>query len=166
MALTPGTTLVGRYLISAPNRYWRHGRSVQGPTDSVIGWDVAIKVLPDSGDSALRGRFLREARTTAVLRHRNILPVLDVGADEGLTYYVTPYIAGGSLADLLKKKRKGQQRHRPRGHVLVGCAIEAEHRAIRLDAGQREQIRQLLAEVDRMKARVALTNGIEEVDER
>jgi hypothetical protein len=42
-------------------------------------------------------RFLREIRITAQLNHPHILPLLDSGETGGFLYYVTPYVAGGSL---------------------------------------------------------------------
>ena len=49
--------------------------------------DVAIKVLhPDLGEALGAERFLSEIKTTARLQHPHILPLLDLGAADGLLY--------------------------------------------------------------------------------
>ncbi|MBL8794792.1 MAG: protein kinase [Planctomycetia bacterium] len=60
---------------------------------------VALKVLPLSpGLDALRlARFEREARTAALLHHTNIVPVFDVGHEQGVHYYAMQFIEGQSL---------------------------------------------------------------------
>jgi len=59
---------------------------------------VAIKIPKrsqvDSTDS-----FLAEARRVARLKHPSIVPVHDVGIEDGTCYIVTEYVEGGSLAD-------------------------------------------------------------------
>lgn len=68
---------------------------------------VAIKVLHPELASMLGGRrFLREIQIEARLQHLNILPLHDSGNADGLLYYVTPYIEGGSLRDRLKRDRQ------------------------------------------------------------
>jgi tRNA A-37 threonylcarbamoyl transferase component Bud32 len=64
---------------------------------------VAIKVLPQhlARDPSFRARFEREARIIARLEHRFILPVYDVGEDEGVPYLVMRYTHSGDLSDLL-----------------------------------------------------------------
>ncbi len=57
---------------------------------------VALKVLLSSEPSRLR-RFEVEARATARLRHPNIVPIHDVGADQGIHYLVMDLIDGESL---------------------------------------------------------------------
>ena len=68
---------------------------------------VAIKVLDrELAQWIGKDRFLREIEVTARLTHPHILALHDSGAVDGLLYYVTPYVAGGSLRDRLK--REGQ----------------------------------------------------------
>jgi eukaryotic-like serine/threonine-protein kinase len=63
---------------------------------------VAIKVLREDIAAMLGGeRFLQEIRVTARLRHPHILPLYDSGASDGLLYYVSPLVEGGSLAERL-----------------------------------------------------------------
>jgi WD40 repeat protein len=59
-----------------------------------------ILVTPDEID-----RFLREARSTAQLRHPGIISVHDVGRVDGTTYLVSDFIVGTTLADRLREWR-------------------------------------------------------------
>jgi len=62
---------------------------------------VAIKVLPEflAEDEIARERFRQEARAIARLRHPNILSVFDYGEEQGITYIVSEFVEGGTLAD-------------------------------------------------------------------
>ena len=64
---------------------------------------LAVKVLrPEIAWGPLMvSRFEREARALASLNHLNIPPVHFVGDNEGLVYYVMPFIDGRSLGDML-----------------------------------------------------------------
>ena len=71
--------------------------------DQELGRIVAVKVpradsLGSSGDS---GRFLREARSVAQLRHPSIVPVFEIGQESGWPYLVSEFVDGITLADLL-----------------------------------------------------------------
>lgn len=74
--------------------------------DIHLGRDVAVKVFwprPGGTKDFLR-RFSREARVLAQIDHPNILPVYDYGEQDGHAYLVMPYMAGGSLKDVLKAR--------------------------------------------------------------
>ena len=64
---------------------------------------VAVKVLPAqlALTSGFSERFVREAQTVAQLNHPNILPVIDFGQDQGLSYIAMKYVAGGTLRERL-----------------------------------------------------------------
>ncbi len=64
-----------------------------------LGRRVAIKVLPAHlfADDKLRARFRRESQAAARLHHTNIVPVFDVGEQDGLHYYVMQLIAARNL---------------------------------------------------------------------
>src|SRR6266849_8731596 len=75
--------------------------------DINLGREVAVKVFwPRPGETKdfLR-RFGREARVLAQLDHPNILPVYDYGEQDGHAYLIIPYMAGGSLKDMLKARQ-------------------------------------------------------------
>jgi eukaryotic-like serine/threonine-protein kinase len=69
---------------------------------------VAVKVLPHApwDDDRATRRFLREAKTTANLRHGNIVPVFAIGHEGGLHYYVMPLISGVGLDRVLRELRR------------------------------------------------------------
>jgi tRNA A-37 threonylcarbamoyl transferase component Bud32 len=73
--------------------------------DPLFEREVAIKVLPASftDDPQFRKRFEREARIVARLEHPAVVPVYDVGEEDGQPFFVMRYMSGGSLADRLKK---------------------------------------------------------------
>jgi serine/threonine protein kinase len=66
---------------------------------------VAIKLLYGYFHSEPKEheRFPQEARLLERLKHRNVLPLLDVGIFEGYPYLITEYASGGSLRDLRKR---------------------------------------------------------------
>jgi serine/threonine-protein kinase len=75
--------------------------------DPQLDRTVAVKVprarnLPGGQDLA---RFLREARSSAQLRHPAIAPVYEVGQEDGLPYLVSDFVAGVTLADHLTAGR-------------------------------------------------------------
>jgi serine/threonine protein kinase len=67
--------------------------------------EVAIKVLPPYYVHAerFRDRFEREAVMIALLEHPAIVPVYDMGEEDGQPYIVMRYMSGGSLAEKLKE---------------------------------------------------------------
>src|SRR5690242_17197349 len=75
-------------------------------TDSVLGREVAIKVLAEryAQDESVRQRFTREALAAARLSGEpNIVTIFDVGEHEGRPYIVMEYLGGGSLNDVLRE---------------------------------------------------------------
>jgi serine/threonine-protein kinase len=76
--------------------------------DRQLEREVAIKVLPFSlaFDSEFVERFQREARTAAQLEHPNIIPIYRVGRSGRVIYFVMKYLRGGSLATVVKDRKK------------------------------------------------------------
>ena len=62
--------------------------------------EVALKVLPEFlvEQPGFKARFHREAVAVARLQHPNILSVFDHGEQDGVTYIVSEYVDGGTLA--------------------------------------------------------------------
>src|SRR5262245_32578641 len=82
--------------------------------DSSLAQFVALKIirdpdadLPGATTGAKSEEFLREARTAARLQHPNIVRVFEVGAHDGRHFLSMEYIAGQTLAELLKPEGKG-----------------------------------------------------------
>ena len=65
---------------------------------------VAVKMLrPELAVSVGADRFLREIEIAAGLQHPNILPLYDSGGDNGVLFYVMPFVDGQSLRDRIDK---------------------------------------------------------------
>jgi hypothetical protein len=98
---------------------------------------LAIKVLrPDVGGTEdMQARFKQEARSIARLPHPNIIPIHFVGDAGGLAYYVMPYIAGRTLADLLSDQSPLPAR---RIVPLLIPVLEALHQAHQLGIVHRD----------------------------
>ena len=79
--------------------------------DRKRGTQVAVKVMrPEVAvDDVGVSRFRREAQIAASLEHPGIIPILTVGTEEGLHYFVMPFIAGRSLDALLDERRTTQR---------------------------------------------------------
>jgi serine/threonine-protein kinase PpkA len=73
--------------------------------DHRIGRDVALKLLPShlSNDATFSERFQQEARIIGRLEHPNIIPIYDVGDDDGRPYLVMRFLPGGTLREYMGK---------------------------------------------------------------
>lgn len=72
-----------------------------------LGRKVALKIMSPgliASPSAVE-RFRREARAAAQLHHTNIVPVFDVGDDNGTHYYTMQFIDGHGLDRLMSELR-------------------------------------------------------------
>ena len=65
---------------------------------------VAIKVIRAGSEAPETevGRFMREARVLAKLRHDNIVQAIDYGEHEGTRYLVMEFVEGQSILDIMK----------------------------------------------------------------
>jgi hypothetical protein len=57
-----------------------------------------------------RERFVREAQNLAQIRHPSILPVFEVGDEQGMPFLVTEFLTGDTLAERLEKRRVSLQK--------------------------------------------------------
>ena len=71
--------------------------------DPTIDRRVAIKVAHVQ-DAELRQRFLREARATGRLDHRNIVTIFDVGEHGGEPFIAMEYVPGRTLAEIVRER--------------------------------------------------------------
>jgi WD40 repeat protein/serine/threonine protein kinase len=80
-----------------------------------LGRRVALKVLlgPAAQDSKLLARFRRESRTAAQLHHTNIVPVFDVGQQNGLCYYAMQFIRGQALDEVFRELQRLRAESKP-----------------------------------------------------
>jgi eukaryotic-like serine/threonine-protein kinase len=96
--------LAGRYQLT---REFGHGgmATVFEARDTRLERAVAVKLL----DRQVTGtigveRFLREIAITARLQHPHILTLIESGKDDGLVYYVMPFVGGESLRERLTRE--------------------------------------------------------------
>ena len=89
---------IGRYKIKEELGQGEMG-AVYRAFDPSFNREVAIKVLPLEMMRNLKilARFRRELKMIALLEHPAIVPVYDVGEENGQPYYVMRYMSGGSL---------------------------------------------------------------------
>ncbi|MGH7726297.1 MAG: protein kinase domain-containing protein [Candidatus Eiseniibacteriota bacterium] len=120
--------LAGRYAIE--REVGRGGMAtVYLARDLKHGRNVAIKVLsPELAGMLGPERFVREIETAARLQHPHILPLLDSGAEDGLLYYVMPYVEGESLRSRLSSQRQLAQDEAARLAAEVARALDYSHR--------------------------------------
>ena len=114
MAAEPLPKSIGRYEILR-----LLGRGGMGEvylaTDSALGRQVAIKILPAAlqSDAKMRGRFMNEARAVAALNHPNVITIHDLattdardaGVPPGALYLVLEYLEGEGLDEIMDRRR-------------------------------------------------------------
>ncbi|MEK7867649.1 MAG: protein kinase [Planctomycetota bacterium] len=118
-------------------RFLRLGALGAGGMGEVhLAWDpalaraVAVKVVRadvTGGTDPLRGRFLREARLSARLRHPNLVTVYEVGEVEGAPYLAMEYVPGGTLAERYERGRPADLRGEVSRLALVCHAVGYAH---------------------------------------
>jgi serine/threonine protein kinase len=102
----PIPSKIGRYEIKS--ELGRGGMAtVYLAFDPSFNREVAIKVLPREmlHDPQFCARFEREIKMAAGLEHPAIVPVYDVGEDNGQPYFVMRLMTGGSLAEKIAQGR-------------------------------------------------------------
>ena len=88
---------------------------------------VALKLILGRGPE-LRLRLLREAQACCKIRHKNVIQIHDVGqTDSGDPFLVMELLAGETLADLLGRKRRLNQREAAVIGRDVARALGAAH---------------------------------------
>jgi serine/threonine protein kinase len=101
MQFTPGFR-IDIYEVIAPVAAGGMGE-VYRARDTVLGRDVAIKVLTRAASASPenRARFEREARAVAALSHPNILAIYHFGYQDGIAYAVIEWLKGHTLREEL-----------------------------------------------------------------
>jgi hypothetical protein len=103
-------------------------------TDSTLGREVALKILPDQwlADRGRHARFEREARLLASLNHPNIGSIYGVHDSDGVRALVLELVDGETLADRLTSP--GPAAHRRRGLVVADVVTIASQMLDALEA--------------------------------
>jgi hypothetical protein len=98
--------IAGRYVVDQPLGVGG-AAVVYLARDTRYDRQVAIKILkPEVAHAVGAERFIEEILITARLQHPHLLAILDSGETEGLPFYVTPYLEGGSLRARLERERQ------------------------------------------------------------
>src|SRR5215472_7855222 len=71
--------------------------------DPLLNRDVAVKLISSSDlTPELEGRFQREAQLVAQMDHPAIVPIHDLGRDQGSLFFVMPLVSGTNLQRLIR----------------------------------------------------------------
>jgi serine/threonine-protein kinase len=97
---------------------------------AVLARPLVIKVLHRTlaQEPEMRERFRREAEAAARLIHPFICAIADIGTAGDLEYVAMPYYAGGSLADMLSRRKTVSASSAASIAVQVACALDYAHR--------------------------------------
>jgi serine/threonine-protein kinase len=123
----PGQT-VGRHRLDAVLGEGAVGIVFAATT--AAGERVAVKLLrPElAREGVARARFEREARLARELTTRHVVPILELGESDGVTYLVMPYYGGGSLAMRLRALGRLDPREVLDLAAQLGRGLDALHR--------------------------------------
>lgn len=123
---------IGRYHILEP--LGEGGMAtVYKALDTRLENEVAVKVIrterftPEVLERSLK-RFEREAKALARLTHANIVKVIDYGEYENSPYLVMPYLPGGTLKQLIRKRGRLPWREALRILLPIARALDYTHR--------------------------------------
>lgn len=104
-SLQLGALVGGKYRLLKKIGEGGHGR-VYRAINTLLGREVAIKVLKPElvGDETAKKRFFREAKTANLVRHPNVVDVLDVGDSEDGPWMVQELLVGEPLSAVLSRE--------------------------------------------------------------
>jgi hypothetical protein len=96
--------------------------------------EVAVKVLPPhlAQQAGYLERFTREAETAAALEHPHIVPIVDYGTQDGISYIVMRLLTGGTLAERLAQREAASLPPPSLGEIAellkqIGSALDYAH---------------------------------------
>lgn len=100
--------------------------------DEQLDRTVAVKVLPHGRivDERGRKRFRNEALLLAKMSHANIETVYEFGCENGVDYLVTEYIAGRTLAELVRGQALAEKEVLVLGTQIAYALEEAHERGV------------------------------------
>ena len=95
--------VIGKYKLmyrNASGSFARVFRACTIPEGETIGMKLLRQRWSD--DEKAVAQFHREAHLCKPMRHRNIVPIYDVGSDNGHHFFTMEFIEGGNLRDFIK----------------------------------------------------------------
>jgi len=110
------------------------GGVVYRALDPETGEEVALKALPKAGldpvrDITMMERLRREAESTAILQHPNIVRVYGLEEDHGQVYLVMELVRGRMLEEALRKKEEFASKDVARIISAAASALDFAHQA-------------------------------------
>jgi eukaryotic-like serine/threonine-protein kinase len=98
--------------------------------DTRIDRDIAVKLMRGSTDADAVARFLREARVQGRLEHPSVVPVHDLGGEDGAPFFAMKRLTGTTLADVIAAQDhvKWPRRVLLARFVEVCLAVEFAHK--------------------------------------
>jgi serine/threonine protein kinase len=124
--LAQGALIAGKYRLQ---RLLGEGAMgvVWSARNELTSGQVALKLIVVPG-AELRLRLLREAQACCQIQHKNVIQIHDVGqTDSGDPFLVMELLSGETLADLLERKRRLNQREAAVIGRDVARALGAAH---------------------------------------
>ena len=96
-----------------------------------LGRTVALKVIAPEllDDPRAKERFLREARSAASIEHPNVIPVLNAGEGDGITFLVMRYVDGDDVRTLVRRTGPLSPERAAQITKQAGDALDAIHAA-------------------------------------
>ena len=90
---------------------------------------VAVKVMHPEllRDDTFAKRFAREAKTAAMIEHKNTVQILEQGEDGELLYLAMELLTGQDLFDTLVRERRLPEARAARIGMQICAALEAAH---------------------------------------
>jgi TolB-like protein/cytochrome c-type biogenesis protein CcmH/NrfG len=130
VGLTSGTRL-GAYEIQSPLGAGGMGE-VYRATDTKLGRDVALKVLPAemAHDGERLGRFRREAKVLAQLDHPNIVTIYSVEECDGVHFLTMQLVDGQPLDRLIVQDGMSMERIVEIGSAMADALASAHEKGI------------------------------------
>jgi len=118
---------LGRYELVSPLSQGGMGELFLARLAGVAGWhkQVAIKrLLPHlAGDGEFLERFIDEARIAVSLTHGNIVPVFELGEDDGALFIAMEYIDGWDLRRLMRQRPRGERKVPLSAALYIGVEV-------------------------------------------
>lgn len=104
--------------------------NVYAASHAMLGRPLVIKVLLANlaREEEMRERFRREAESASQLCHPHICPIIDYGEVEDSVYLIMPYLAGGSMADIIVRERSVAAERTAAVGAQVATALDYAHR--------------------------------------
>jgi serine/threonine-protein kinase len=102
--IAPGARVAGRFVVEQQLGSGGMG-TVFRAKDEQLGEMVALKVIAGAAllDPAAADRFRREASAARRISHPNVVRLHDIGEEQGVLFLSMEYIAGTSLAELIRR---------------------------------------------------------------